>query len=102
MVHCTKLNKLLFSKLLKLDRRVYAWTVSNLPGIPARNVDATVGNHLQGMIKVVYKGGVLDEELERLDKRKRDSYDIEYKPCKHWPAECRKEKRCRFIHFGQH
>ena len=100
MVHCTKLNKLLFMKLFKMDPNLYMWLKGNLGGIATRNVDAMIGNHLQGMIRVIRKGGLNEEERQRIETRKRNVEEIIFQPCRDHPN-CRRAKRCKYLHAGR-
>ena len=100
MVHCTKLNKLLFMKLFKMDPNLYMWLKGNLGGIATRNVDAMVGGHLQGMNWVVRKGGLNEEERQKIETRKRNVEEVIFQPCRDHPN-CRRAKRCKYLHAGR-
>ena len=52
------------------------------------------------MIKIVRRGGVKEEEKDRMETRKRNSDECLFMPCRDWPT-CRREKRCKYMHTGK-
>ena len=59
-----------------------------------------VGGHLQGMIRVVRRGGLNEEERERVETRKRNAEEVIFQPGRNHLG-CRKAKRCKCLHAGK-
>ena len=101
LLHITKLNKLMLMKLHMLDQDMFAWALRLIPGNMSWDVDSMFGTNIQGLVRAAQRGGVTEEERQRIEKRRRDSNECKFIFCRHWPRDCKHEKRCKYLHPGQ-